>query len=339
MSEVAKEEKGSCGLTSHGELMVGLASWTTCSVGMLVFNKLAIKAFPVSCTLVAFQFLFTAFVMLLPPSVQTIHLGSMKDVLRWAMVVPFFTGMILSSILALKYAPMTLVMTFRALSPVLSLTVERFYPNPLTVSPLMIFSLFGCLVGMYLYLYDMDKSNLSGMWWAVLNNFFAVGDRLLQRLMLGKDQNPVDISKTGCTLLNNSLGMIPLLIAAACTNEFPDIAPALQELDAWGIVWVTVSCFVGVGISYTGIWVQTMISATSFLVLVNANKFFILFIEVFLMKEKSLGNMQMVGAAVSILMAVLYGKAREAVESAPKEKSEEAEALTESSGTGSGSDE
>lgn len=245
--------------------------------------------------------------------------------------MPFFTGMILSSILALKYAPMTLVMTFRALSPVVSLLIEQFYPNPLKVSVPMVLTLVGCLLGMWLYLYDMDKSHLTGIWWAVLNNFFAVGDRLLQRLMLAADQEPVDISKSGVTLLNNLLGMVPLLVAAFFTAEFPDVEPALRGLDGVGIFWVVISCFVGVGISYTGVWVQSLISATSFLVMVNANKFAILFIEVFIMREKTLGKMQLLGATVSIMMAVLYGKAREAAEQTAKgAETGEAESLKES---------
>merc|ERR1712117_513436 len=172
------------------------------------------------------------------------------------------------------------------------------------------------------------------MWWAVLNNFFAVGDRLLQRLMLAKDQAPVDISKTGVTLLNNLLGMVPLLAAALLTNEFPKVQPAVQSLDALGITWITISCFVGVGISYTGVWAQSLISATSFLVLINANKFAILFIEVFVMKDKTLGVWQLTGATVSILSAVLYGKAREAVEKLeePKQDIEEELNSVESSG-------
>jgi len=313
------------------ELLTAVGSWTICSVGMLVFNKLAIKAFSPACTLVAVQFLFSAFAMLVPPFSSSLHIGSSRDVMRWIIVIPFFTGMILTSILALKEAPMTLVLTFRALSPVLSLVVERFYPNPLRLSPLMLLSLFGCLFGMWLYLHDMPVQHMTGVFWAILNNFFAVGDRLLQRLMLGKDQRPVDISKTSVTLLNNSLGLVPLLLACVfLTNEVGDIEPAWEKLkgDHWGIAWVTMSCFVGVGISYTGVWVQSLITATSMLVLINANKFAILFLEVFVMNTKTVGTFQILGATVSILASILYGKAREAVDQ-DADDDEELKSLTE----------
>merc|ERR1712032_1095821 len=64
-------------------------------------------------------------------------------------------------------------------------------------------------------------------------------------------------------------------------NEFREIPAAFATLDRMGITWVVLSCVVGVSISYCGIWAQSLISATSFLVLVNTNKFVIIFIEAY----------------------------------------------------------
>eukprot|EP00928_Gymnodinium_smaydae_P048110 TRINITY_DN3214_c0_g1_i1.p1 TRINITY_DN3214_c0_g1~~TRINITY_DN3214_c0_g1_i1.p1 ORF type:complete len:197 (+),score=26.37 TRINITY_DN3214_c0_g1_i1:188-778(+) len=183
---------------------------------------------------------------------RSLHIGSYTDVLRWMMVVPFFTGM-LTSILALKSAPMSLVVSFRALLPLVSLTIERLYPNPLQVSGLMMVSMCGMIMGVVMYARDLDKSDYTGIGWVFLNNFFAIGDRLLQRLMLAKDQSPVDISLTGITLLNNLLGMIPLLAVACLTHEFAELPATLAGLDSRAMFFVVASCIVGVGISYTGV--------------------------------------------------------------------------------------
>mmetsp|Transcript_87400 Transcript_87400/g.203285 ORF Transcript_87400/g.203285 Transcript_87400/m.203285 type:complete len:326 (-) Transcript_87400:127-1104(-) len=310
------------------EVVTGVSCWVVCSVGMMIFNKLAIKAFPVECTLVALQMAFTALVMVACAG-RSIHIGSFRDVLRWTMVVPFFTGMLLTSILALKDAPMTLVITLKALSPVFSLGVERFYPNPIGVSFWMIFAIAMMILGTILYTLGMPRSHWSGVGWCFLNVFFSICDRLLQRLMLAKDQYPVDISKTGVTFLNNIEGMVPLIIVAWLSHEFHEIGPAFRALDVAGIVWVVLSCLVGVGISYFGIWAQSLISATSFLVLVNANKFFIIFVEAFCMHSKVLKPIQIVGAAIAILAGVGYGKARELLELQASKK--EADSATEQS--------
>merc|ERR1719242_1721839 len=98
------------------EHVLGVGSWMLCSVGMLLFNSKAVEAFRPACTLVGLQMIFTV-VALLTCGWHSIHIGSKSDVMRWSLVTPFFMGMLLTSILALKNAPMTLVITFRALSP------------------------------------------------------------------------------------------------------------------------------------------------------------------------------------------------------------------------------
>mmetsp|Transcript_73774 Transcript_73774/g.196069 ORF Transcript_73774/g.196069 Transcript_73774/m.196069 type:complete len:324 (-) Transcript_73774:68-1039(-) len=295
------------------EILTGVSCWVVCSIGMMVFNKFAIKVFPVECTLVALQMAFTVVVMVVG-TWKTLHIGSFWDALRWSMVVPFFTGMLLTSILALHNAPMTLVITLKSLTPVFSLFIERFYPNPIGMNAGMFLAIGTMVLGTVLYAVGMPKSNWGGVGWVFLNVAFSIGDRLLQRLMLAKDQYPVDISKTAVTMLNNLEGLVPLIVVAWIKSEFDEIGPAFAALDAFGIIMVVASCIVGVGISYTGVWAQSLISATSFLVLVNANKFVIIFVEAFAMRSKVLKPIQIAGACVAILGGVAYGKAREAVE-------------------------
>jgi len=284
-----------------------------CSVGMLVFNKLAVGAFPLSCALVGLQMAFTV-LALAACTPGSIRIGSLGDALRWIVVVPFFTGMLLTSILALEHAPMTLVVTLRAVAPLMGMAVERFlYPTPLRVSASMLASLGIMLVGGLLYARDIDHSSFVGVKWTVLNNMLASLDRLLQRYMLAADQRPVDISTSGCTLLNNLLGIVPILLTAAWTSELGKVPGALSALDPWGAAWIAASCVVGAGISYSGVWVQSIISATSFLVLVNANKFVIVFLEVFALRSKSVTPLQALGALVTILGGAAFGAAREAL--------------------------
>lgn len=299
------------------EILMGVGSWMVCSVGMLLFNKLAVTAFPLACTLVAMQLAFTALAMI-TVCWSSIHIGSLHDLGRWCMVVPFFAGMLLTSMLALSSASMTTVVTFRAIAPLIALMIERFYPNPLKVTFGMISCIFIMIIGAVLYGREMSSSEHGAIGWLLLNNFFAIGDRLLQRLMLGRDQQPVDISKTGVTFLNNSLAMIPLLFFAMYFGEFKDFGATVGSLDRMGLFWVGLSCVVSLGISYTGIWAQSLISATGFLVLINANKFFIIFLEAFVIHTKEMTVSQIAGATVAIIGAVAFGKAREAAEAEQK---------------------
>lgn len=304
------------------QLSIAVGTWMTCSVGMMVFNKLAITAFPLECILVALQ--MAASVVTMGMSWKSLHIGSLNDVIRWLMVVPFFTGMLLTSILALKNAPMTLVVTFRPVVPLFSLLAERFFPNPLAISSFMVGSIFIMIFGVLLYSSAMDWSESSGVQWVFINNFFAMGNRLMQRYLLAKDQNPVDISTSAITLLNNLLGLIPLLVVAFFgTNEFDVLSSTYENMTGWGQFFVFLSCIVGCGISYTSVWVTSLISATSFMVLINSNTFIIIFIEVFIMKTKSLTPIQILGATIAILGGAAYSKAREAAEASQKKQKEE----------------
>jgi len=295
---------------SSAEVIVSISSWCVCSIGMMVFNKVAVQQFPAACLLVALQMAFCS-VTLLIFAWKYIHIGSRYDVLRWCMVTPFFCGMLLTSVLALKNAPMSLVVVLRCCSPIVGLAIESFYPQPIRVNAGMWGSIFLMLGGIAMYAWQMPHGELVGAGWALLNAFFAVGDRLLQRLMLSADQRPVDMSKTAVTVLNNLLGLPPILLCALLTQEWKALPP-VESFTAASYFWIAASCVVGVGISYTGIWAQSLISATSFLILINVNKFAIIGIEAVFM-DKQLTMAQIVGAVITIIAGVSYGKAQEAL--------------------------
>jgi len=295
------------------QVTLGIGCWMLFSIGMMVFNKLAIHAFPAECTLVAFQMASTVVAMLVF-CWRSIRIGSWRDAAQWSLVVPFYTGLTLTSVLALKYAPMSLVVVFRVLAPLASLMVERFYPEPMIVDKWTILSIGVMFAGAAMYSVVMETTSWRQIGWVLLNIFFAVCDRLLQRLMLARDQCPVDISKTGVNLLNNLEGLIPLVVVAAIKNEAAQISSIFHNLTPEGVVWVALSCIFGIGISYTGVWAQTMISATSFLVLVNANKFVVILIEVLYMRAHVLQPVQIAGAVITIVGGVCYGKARQRLE-------------------------
>jgi len=314
---------------SKAETFAAGTSFCFCSVGMLLFNKFAIVAFPYECTLVAGQMLFAAAALLIF-SWSSLHIGSLHDLLRWSMVAPFFSGMLLTSILALKNAPMSLVVTLRCLSPLGALLLERFYPNPLAITWETILAVLVMFGGAAMYVSQVaDASHMAGIGWVFLNSAIAIIERCLQRYMLSKDQNPVDISKTGVTLINNLFGAVPLAIAAYVTGELSHVHTAIGHLSQLDMFYLIMSCIIGLGISYTGVWAQSLISATSFLVMVNANKFVIIGFEAFVMHSKALNFTQVCGACITILGACLYGQARRHVETIAKNLEEAQETETE----------
>jgi len=300
----------------HVQVETFLACACNCfsSVGMLLFNKLAIEAFPLECCLVWLQLAF-ATVALLCLAWPSIHIGSFRDFCRWAfMVVPFYCGMLMTSILALKSAPMSVLIVVRNVSPLISLAIERFYPEPLRISAPMLFSILIMLSGAGMYVSQLSQQHLRGVGWVLLNSVVAVGDRLLQRLLLSKHQQPVDISKTGVILINNLCGLVPVGLLFWIHQEAAQVPRAYASLSSWGLLFVFLSCVIGLSLSYTGVWAQSLISATSFLVMVNANKFLIILLEAFGLHAMALSPLQVAGASLTILGGVMYSMERQALE-------------------------
>lgn len=291
----------------ENETVMGVGSWMISSVSMMILNKRAIDAFPHECTLTAMQMLFSVCVLLC--GFRYIRIGSLKDVLRWCLVTPFFSGMLLTSMLALKNASMTLVIVFRCLSPLLSLPIEVLcYPRPLRLSATSFAALLGMVLGTCLYASQLTKDRLRGLQWVLLNMVLALGDRLLQRLMLAEDQEPVDLSKAAVTLINNLVGFA--VVGTMALVHEASASSSLRKLSDDGMICVLLSCIVSICISYTGVWAQSLISATSFLMLVNANKFILIFAEVFLMQNRVVNQLQLVGALMTVFCSLLYGHSR-----------------------------
>lgn len=295
------------------EMMLATTLYCICSAGMLLSNKLAIHDFPLECALVFFQLLFTVLFLGIF-AFPYIRVGSMKDFLRWSLVAPMYCGMLLTSILALKAAPMSLVIVLRNASPLGTLFFERFYPEPLRISKMMLLSMVMMLAGAFMYMTaHVQPISWVGAGWVLLNGAIAVADRLLQRLLLAKNQYPVDISKTGITFINNFIGMIVVGIAMVLKGEVAHVADAVKLLTLQGKVNVALSCVLGMAISYTSIWAQSLITATSFLVMTNANKFIIIAVEAWGM-HSTMTPVQVCGASMTILGGLFYGKARQEIE-------------------------
>ena len=297
----------------RSEILLAISIYCVSSSSLMLSNKLAIHDFPLECSLVWLQLAFSALV-LATVGYPYLRVGSRKDLLRWSMVAPMYCAMLLTSMLALKNAPMSLVIVIRNASPLGTLALERFYPEPLQVSGKMLMALIVMFVGAMMYMVDhRDNMNWAAIGWVVLNSIIAVVDRLLQRLLLAKDQCPVDISKTGITLINNLWGVVVIGIAILMKGELAAVPDAAKHLTWAGQANLVLSLVLGLTISYTSIWAQSLITATSFLVMTNANKFVILAIEACGFNA-GMTSIQIAGASLSIVGGLLYGQARQEME-------------------------
>jgi drug/metabolite transporter (DMT)-like permease len=290
---------------------ISIALQMGCGIGMSLSNKAVTNVIHAPCLITVIQMVFT--VLWLTPQVLTggsgRHFGSKADAIRWSFGPPIFYGLQLSAsmigIAKLSLAEQTNV---RNLGPWITLPLERFITEKTPVSVQTLLALLTITVGVALFfLADSQAAppNLVGVVWIVLNMGFAISGRMLERRFLAIEK--LDISITGTLLLNNIIGIVPVVVVLFCQNE-QAYYPQLASVPVNGWILVLVTCFIGVGIGWTGLLVQRQVSATAMLTITNMNKFCVILIAMVLFGENS-GWVVLTGCVIALTGGLWYGYA------------------------------
>merc|ERR1719253_229587 len=103
----------------------------------------------------------------------------------------------------------------RHLGPLITLPLERFFTEPdsrVSLHTLLALGTITFGVGLF-FVADSETGkavDLLGVLWIVLNMFFAIAGRMLERRFLALEK--LDVSITGTLFLNNIIGIVPVII-------------------------------------------------------------------------------------------------------------------------------
>jgi len=287
-------------------LVLSCTFFMLCSAGMMIVNKLVLRAIPLPVTVVMIQMAFTVLVLCITPC--SLHFGSQRDVVRWACTIPWlFAVMLASSMYALSYASMGAIVVIRNAAPLVSMLFEgTFTKEKIELDVWTVLALLSIVGGVVLYVSNDIAFSGLGMGCMLINMTAAILERMLQRKMIAVD--PIDVSKTGMMLLNNSVSMLPmsaLLLATAETAQWP----ALRALPPSTWLLLLASCVNAVAISWAGINCQAYVTATTFLVLSNLNKFVVVGFGVVVLHEAKSWQ-AILGCTVALAGGAAYARAR-----------------------------
>lgn len=288
------------------ELAVACIFYMVCSAGMSVFNKLAVRVLPLPITLVCVQMVFTIVSVGCRP--KSVHIGSLRDALRWGLTVPLlFAAMLVSSMIAMEHNTLGTIVVFRNIAPLFTLFIERLFRIPMRNSPETVASLLSIVFGVVLYHFHAVSFTGIGLAAICLNMAFAVLERLMQRHLMA--QSPVDISKPGMMLLNNACGLLPCGVLLMTYREHERWRAVFGDLTTGGVALVLISCVNGLAISYAGLRVQQLVTATSFMVLTNVNKFAVVLFGVLVLHD-ALSLLSALGVLMAMGGGFWYANAR-----------------------------
>jgi len=288
-----------------------------CSAGMMIVNKLVLRVLPLPFTVIMIQMGFTVVALCFAPCL--LHFGSRRDVLRWACTIPWlFAAMLATSMLALSHASMGAIVVIRNVAPLISIGIEgSFTQEKILLDRWTLVSLLTIIAGVLLYFpKDLSFSPL-GMMYMLVNMTFAVVERILQRKMIAV--SPIDVSKYGMMMLNNAVSLLPIGVMLAAAGEWHKWHK-LRNLSGTSCALLVASCVNAVAISWAGINCQAYVTATSFLVLSNVNKFIVIGFGIAMLHE-SKSPQAILGCCVALGGGVWYGRARSRLASASKEES------------------
>merc|ERR1719262_643940 len=184
-----------------------------------------------------------------------------KHALIWMIVPGIFASMLISSFYTYSLMNLSFFTIVRNLAPMVCLPIE-YMTMPAGEKPQVTFpivaSLVIMLIGAAVFGYDTVSFSLLGILAAVLNMLFGVADRVVQRRLLVSECKGIPVES--CTFLNNSVGLLPAVLAAFMTGEVAKIPSNPTVLASWKdpkiIALMVLSCAIGLGISYFGLACQ-----------------------------------------------------------------------------------
>jgi drug/metabolite transporter (DMT)-like permease len=303
-------------LRKNGDVIWAVLFFMLCSSSMLLVNKLIMGYWNLPVTITLIQLLFACITLCIPQLCfkEFLRVGSWNDAWRWLRAVPLlFAIMLATSMLALKYSTTGAVVVTRNVAPLFALIMEAIGKEKVQVDVWTVMALVYTLGGVVLYMLNDLQFSLIGLTCMLINMVSAVGERIVERRLLAVDP-VVDASKMALVLLTNLGGLFYVTFLLIPTQETSDWDSLLHTDEGaprpmYQYVLLLVSCVAGVAIGYAGINAQRHLTATSFLVVGNVNKFVVIFCGMAFMSESS-GWQAILGCIIAITGGVMYALAR-----------------------------
>jgi len=253
------------------------------SVTMFLVNKLAIHAFPLTCSLIYLQNATTIVILLLlwTWNEQFAVEWDNQAATRWLPAVAAFTTMLVSSLQGMKYISIPTFVVFRNLNSLSVALGDRFILQR-KITPLVFVSLVIIPIGSFVYGYYDLQFHPSGYVWIMINLLsMAVYTIYVKWITIRHKYTSFTMS-----FYNNILSIPPLLVLMMHHNE---VHPAIEKITSMSmgqLLLLTLSCVLGFCISYFGFAAQRVFSATAWITINNLNKIPAIYLGILVFGDK-----------------------------------------------------
>jgi GDP-mannose transporter len=296
--------------TSTGSKMAGVIVYSISGVLLTLVNKIAIRLFPYACLLIIVQNFMTVVLLIAGSALFKDTLGTLPCltwalVRRWVPLSVLFVAMLVSSLLALKdVSPVTLVVLRNLTTLVVAIGEWRFLGARFSSQALA--TLLGMLFGAVIYGASDLSFHARGYAWVGFN-ILASSLYQIYVKMLAKDSA---LTPLGMSYINNMVSIPILALCSFGLREPTGLVAAVAEtgpLDVWTVLVVAITGLLGYALSTSAFLLNKLISATSIMVINNANKFGVILLSEMFM-ERALGPLSTAGTVLVLVYAYLYSR-------------------------------
>jgi len=289
--------------------------WVTASVAMNIVNKIAVRVLPLPMTLLIVQMVIA--IILLLSLCGPVRL--MKEICehaafsaRWSVLTVFFSGGLITSILALKSGSVSFFMIVRNLMPLFTLLIERPLLPVESTRPItqeVVLALTTLAAGTAFY--AGSDLNVHSLGWIFLNMIIMISYRLAERRLLW--DMPRSLSFGALNLLQNTFGMLPVVALFfawgehRALKEHPDLFTLARWHDPMAAVCILFSGCAGLSLGYYSTMLQKEITATTMVTLQCSMKVIIIFLAMLVLGER-FRSWSALGCFVSLLGGAWYAR-------------------------------
>lgn len=258
--------KGTAWNWAQGKVAFAVAGYACCSSLMLVVNKVAVWALPAPSIVLLAQLVTSAVSVWIAGQLGWV----VVDKLEWAKAVAFlpvagaFLGAIFTNIKTLQYANVETFIVFRASTPIIVSVCDYVFLGRELPSTKSWLALLGLLAGACLYVLTDKQFHVSGYYWVCVWYCVFCFDQVYIKHAV--DSVKMD-SNWGRVFYTNLLASLPLLVMGSTAES-----PAAIEWTQASVAALTVSCALGVGMSYFAFLCRKLVSAAAFTVIGNCCK-------------------------------------------------------------------
>jgi len=273
-------------LSPRGEVIASVVSYSFCSGSLVLVNKLILHYLPFPSLVILIQLLASIFLVYGGNFFGIMPIDEMKwEFLRPYLVytVAFSTG-VFTNMMCLSQSNVETVIVARACTPLLVSFLDPIFLGRELPSKRSIAALSMIIVGAYGYAATDDAFKSQGMsayFWPflyllIITFEMVYGKKIVNGVKFKTLSGPVQYT--------NLLGWPPMFAFAKMGGEFESLKDLMKtynvttvyglvgKLPPQSIALLTLGCFIGTGIGYTGWWCRGKISATSFTLVGVLNK-------------------------------------------------------------------